>query len=355
MMPHKLLAFNVTPTEWPLLEGFSAREPASVVLYRESLSRERLAEHPDATLLSINTPNPVNASLLEDRLPSLRLLCTRSTGYNHIDLAYLQHRNVAVCNLQNYCSNAVAEHAMALLLGWTRRVAESAALCRENGAFRRPKASLAWELQGKTLGLWGLGDTGQALIPMAKAFGLKVLVHNRSHYPNLAETLGFRWASQAELLAQSDILSLHLTWNSETQHIVNQAILEQLKPNAVLMNVARGFLIDSQAVLNSLRQGHLQAFLCDVLPSELWLGVHWALDALPEGLPEEEASAQIEVDRALLRHPQVLATPHTAWYTENALIHSAQGCLQQLRAYLNGETQAYLVKPSTAFYNKPNF
>lgn len=328
----KALFTNVDPGEQAVLEAWAANAPLEVISTPKAINAKRVAEHSDTAILSFSTPSDITAELLE-ALPRLRFVAIRQTGINHVDTDYLYSKGIGWANLADYCSDAVAEHLFALLLSVAKQLPTLLPHTR-TGQFTRSSDSLGWELRGKTLGLVGLGHTAQAVLPIAKGFGMNVLVHNRSEKPELAERYGYKHTDLATLLNTSDVVSLHVPVTAGTRHLMDDTTLAKLKPEAVLVNLGRGALVDSRAVLNALDTHQLGAYCCDVLPTEKLLA---APTRLKQTLLSGEATEGLEallVDQLLLQHPRVFATPHTAFYTKEAVAQQMRQTLNHIDRFL---------------------
>ena len=328
----KALFLNVDPVEQEVLKRWSAPAGLEVVSTPKNINPKRLAEHADAAIVSFSTPTPVTAELFAS-LPQLKFVAIRQTGINHVDTAYLESRGLAWANLAHYCSQAVGEHLFALMLSLTKNLPALLPHTKQ-GAFTRAQSSLGTELRGKTLGLIGLGSTAEAVLPIAKGFGMKVLAWNRSPKPELIESFGLEQVELDVVLSQSDFISLHIPVTSETTNFINAERLTLLKSSASLINLARGALVDSRAMLQALDAEQLAVYACDVLPAESLLAAPHRLQGnllagqAPAALPD------LVVDQLLLKHPKVIATPHTAFYTREAVTQQMQQTLEHLEQFL---------------------
>lgn len=232
----------------------------------------------------------ITAALL-DACPDLRVVCTMSVGYNHIDLAACTARGVLVTNTPDVLTESTADFGFALLMATARRMAEGERLLRAGGW-----KSWAWdflagaEVHGSTLGILGMGRIGQAIARRGRfGFGMHVIYHNRSRLAADTEAeLGARYLSKDELLRQADHLVLVLPYSADSHHCIAAAELALMKPTATLVNVARGGIVDENALVAALREQRIAAAGLDVF----------------EGEPQ--------VNPALLTLPNVVLTPHIA-------------------------------------------
>jgi phosphoglycerate dehydrogenase-like enzyme len=234
-------------------------------------------------------------------------------GYNNIDLEATGHRGIVVCNVPDYGTEEVADHAMMLLLAVARQLVPCDSAIRA-GVWDYRKAAHAPRLRGKTLGLVGCGRIGTATAQRAKAFGLDVVFYDPYVALGYEKALGVRRASSLEeLLEQSRFVSLHCYLDATTRHLINSAALVRMPRESVLINTARGPLIDQQALLAALDSGHLLGAGIDVFERE-------PLD-----------------DDRLRNHPRIVLTPHSAFYSIEAALELRRKAAEEVRRLLTGE------------------
>jgi gluconate 2-dehydrogenase len=262
--------------------------------------------------LYVVTTDRIDAALL-DACPRLRIVATGSVGYNHVDLAACAARGILVTNTPDVLTEATADMAWALLMAAARRVCESEHWLRE-GRWGR----WAWDqflgadVHGRTLGIAGMGRIGSAVARRALGFDMRVLYCNRSDSPN-AEALGARRVDRDTLLAESDHVVLVLPYSPQTHHFVGERELALMKPTAVLVNVARGGIVDDAALARALHAGRLAAAGLDVYENE---------PALHPGL---------------LEVPNVVLTPHIGSATRSSRLGMAMLAARNLLAHAAGE------------------
>jgi glycerate dehydrogenase len=241
-----------------------------------------------------------------ERTRTLKLIALAATGTNNIDLDAARERGVAVCNLRDYCTASVVQHVMGTLLLLTQRLREYDALVRSGAWSRGGQFCLLdypiRELTGRKLGIVGYGALGKGVAHAARAFGLEVLIANRPGGPPAPGRVDLD-----ELLPQVDVLSLHCPLTPATQGMIGARELARMKPDAVLINTARGALIDSQALDDALRAGRLGGAAIDVLPQE----------------PPVDGNPLLAADI-----PNLIVTPHIAWAAREA----RQRCLDEMAA-----------------------
>ena len=249
--------------------------------------------------------------------PNLKLVSILATGYNIVDLAAAKRRGITVCNVPGYSTRAVVQMTFALLLEICQQVGlHSGAV--HTGRWQTCPDFCFWdrpliELDGKTMGIVGYGAIGSAVGTVAQALGMKLLVTARHEKP-VPE--GARFVSLPELLAQSDVVSLHCPQTAENARMIDAGALAQMKDGTILLNTARGGLLDEQAVADALRSGKLLAAGMDVVSAE-----------------------PIRADNPLLTAPNCFLTPHIAWAPLETRRRLQAISAENLRAFLAGKPQ----------------
>ncbi len=205
-----------------------------------------------------------------DAAPSIRVVANVAVGYNNIDVDACRRRGVTVTNTPGVLTDATADLAIALVLMATRRLGEGERLVRSGEPWQWGMfMMLGRSIDGRRLGLVGMGAIGQAVARRASAFGMEVVYHNRSRVDAALErSLGVSYLPLEELLASSDVVSLHCPYTSETHHLIDAAALERMADDAVLVNTARGPVVDEAALVTALRSGTIAAAGLDVYEGE---------------------------------------------------------------------------------------
>lgn len=263
----------------------------------------------------------VDAELL-DAAPDLRIVANLAVGYDNVDVAAAAARGVVVTNTPDVLTEATAELTWALILAAARRVVEGDTLVRR-GEWKgwSPTQLLGTTLVGKTLGIFGMGKIGAAVARRAGGFGMQVVYTNRTRNVALEGELGARPVTFDELLAQSDVLSLHAPATAETRHAFDAAALSRLRPGVVFVNTARGPLVDEAALVGALREGRIAAAGLDVFERE---------PALAPGLTELG---------------NVVVLPHIGSATHEARGAMVELCCRNILAVLAGEPPITPVRP----------
>ncbi len=264
-------------------------------------------------------------------LPDLRLIATRSTGYDHIDLSAAAERGVAVANVPAYGENTVAEHTFALMLALSRKV-HQAYIRTQRGDYTL-EGLRGFDLAGRTLGVVGAGAIGLHVIRIAKGFGMEVLAYDVNQNRLLAEVLGFRYTDLDELLGNSDIVSLHAPAIPATYHMINRETLSRMKRGSLLINTARGSLVDTEALAAALDTGILAGAGLDALEGEEFMEHE---DELLYQTGAEEKLKLLVRNNILQRRPDVVITPHIGFNSEEALRRILDTTAENVRSFLAG-------------------
>jgi D-3-phosphoglycerate dehydrogenase len=261
---------------------------------------------------------PVNRSVINS-LRRCRAIVRYGTGLDNIDSGAAVSAGIPVVGVHNYCTEEVANHVFALLLAWNRRVPDYDRMVREKIWNQRPNTTGNWgypleRLSCQTLGLLGLGHIGRAVAQRARAFGMPVLAHSRTLDSELARRYDVERVGVDELLRRSDYLSLHLPLNGDTRHLIGRDALARTKRGAVLINTARGGLVDETALVEALQSGHLGGALLDVYDK-----------------------APLPSDHLLRACSNVIFTPHVAFYSEGALAELRRRAAEEVKRHLTNE------------------
>lgn len=255
----------------------------------------------------------------------VKLVALRCSGVNSVDLTAAAEAGILVTRVPAYSPEAVAEHVFALLLTLSRKTHRAYNRVRE-GNFSLD-GLVGFNLHGRTFGVIGAGKIGAATMAIAHGFGCKVIAFDRFPSPERAKELGCEFVSFKELLAQSDIISLHTPLTPETGHMINAQTLAEMKPGAVVINTSRGGLIDTSALLAALKSGQIGGVGLDVYEYE-------------EGVFFEDLSGSALEDDVLARlttFPNVMITSHQGFLTNEALENIADTVLCEVSAYARGD------------------
>ncbi len=323
--------FETSDAERSYLESHLTDLPLRFVA--EPFSEQTAAQARDASVISCFVYSRATPTVLE-RVPSLRLIATRSTGFDHVDLDYCAQHGIAVANVPRYGENTVAEHTFGLILTLSRKIHQ--AYQRALAGSFSPEGLMGFDLKDKTLGVVGAGSIGLHVIRIGRGFGMRVLAFDQRPQPLLAEVLGFEYASLEDLLAQADVISLHVPSLPSTYHLVDRSRLEHVKRGAILVNTARGSIVDTEALLWALDEGILAGAGLDVLEGEEYLQEEVAALRSPQ---LSETLRHLVYGHTLLRRPNVVYTPHIAFNSREALQRILDTTVENIRAFLDGRPQ----------------
>lgn len=302
---------NPGDLSWKALEEFG-----ELTVYDRTSKAEIVERTKDANAILTNKV-ALREEVLE-KLPNLKYIGVLATGYNIIDTAAATARGITVCNVPAYSTSSVAQMVFAYILTITNRVEHYTAQIRE-GEWSRKSDFCYWdtplrELSGKTIGIVGLGDIGYRVACIAHYFGMDVYAFTSKNAPVLPEYI--RKTTMDGLLAASDILTLHCPLTASTRELIDESALERMKRGAILINTARGPLVNEQAVAAALQSGQLAAYGADVMCAE------------PPA-----------ADNPLLVQPNAYLTPHVAWASIEVRTRLVNIAVENMRAFVDGAPQ----------------
>ncbi len=293
----------------------------------------KISPNPEAEIISNFVASPVTAETLND-FPKLKYVTTRSTGFDHIDLKACQERGILVSNVPTYGENTVAEFAFALLLALSRKIYQGVKQVREKGLFATENLR-GFDLQGRTIGVVGAGHIGMHVINMAKGFDMKVLAYDPHPNEELAKKIGYEYASLEDLLKTSDVITLHVPYLPATHHLINSQNINLCKQGCVIINTARGGLIETAALISGLKSGRVAAAGLDVLEEEGFIKDE--LDLLYSGHPNEDQLKTALADHELMQMENVLITPHNAFNSHEAMLRILDTTVENIISFASGK------------------
>ena len=295
--------------------GFEEFEKLGECVYFGVIPREELfALAKDCDAILVNKV-PVDAAMLE-ACPKIKYVGVFATGYNVIDIEACRAHGVTVCNVPNYSTNSVAQHVFALILSLYGKIPEYAASVAAGDWIRSKTFTYfpwgTFEVYGKTLGILGYGNIGKTVAKIADAFGMNVVISTRTKPQNCP----YKVVSLEEMLRESDIVTLHCPQTPATIKLINKDTISLMKDGAILINTARGGVIDEYAVREALDSGKLGGFGADVLSAE-----------------------PMSADNPLFGAKNSIITPHIAWVPQEARIRLLQVSADNLRLFIEGKPQ----------------
>ncbi|MBO6030607.1 MAG: D-2-hydroxyacid dehydrogenase [Prevotella sp.] len=308
-----------------ILDGYTAdpdslawkplKQLGELTVYDRTKPEETIARAKDAEIVLTNKVLIKRQDI--ELLPKLKYIGVLATGYNVVDVEAAHEHGIIVTNVPAYSTESVAQMVFAHLLTVTNRTEHYAILNRAGRWTANPDfcywdTSLT-ELAGKTFGIVGLGNIGQRVAAIANAFGMNVIAYTSKSAEELPQYIGKR--TLRELLAESDVLSLHCPLTQETKHLINRQALGLMKPSAILINTGRGPLINDEDVTEALNSNRLRAFCADVLTEE-----------------PPKANPLLTCDHAFI-------TPHIAWASNEARTRLIDIAISSVQAFINGKPQ----------------
>lgn len=323
----KIAFFEIKP--WEINFHKKNLKNRDLVFFKENITDVKVSELKDVEIISVSIYSKVNKEELS-KLPKLKLITTRSTGFDHVDLKEAKKRKIAVCNVPAYGENTVAEHTFALILSLSRNIHKSYMRSQQNDFSM--DGLMGFDLKGKTLGIIGAGKIGLHVVRMARAFDMKVIVFDTREDGFLADVLGFKYASFDEVLTCSDIISLHAPHNKHTYHMINRDNINKIRKGAILINTSRGQLVEIDALIEALDKKILAGAGLDVIEGEELIKEEKQL------LYDKKKVDKLGVlakDYLLLNRENVVFTPHIAFYSKEALVRIQETTKDNIISFIN--------------------
>ncbi len=332
------LIFEAEEWECP---AFEAMQPEHEVRCTpQTLDARNASEYAGAEAVSTFIYSSLGRAVLE-QLPRLKVISTRSTGFDHIDLEYCREHGITVCNVPDYGQNTVAEHVFGLLLTISHKLYE--AIDRTRRGNFSPTGLQGFDLAHKTFGVIGTGDIGLCVIRIARGFDMRVIACDIKPNPEAAEELGFEYVDMDEVLRESDVISLHVPGNKHTHHLLSNDEFDKMKDGAVVINTARGSIIDIQAMIRALAEGKLAGAGLDVLSEEPV--IREEAELLRSVYQRKHNLESLLADHVVLRLRNVIVTPHSAFNTKEAVGRIIKVTVNNIEAYARGNPQNVVSEP----------
>ncbi|MER3407075.1 MAG: hydroxyacid dehydrogenase [Patescibacteria group bacterium] len=327
---HKIGIFEIEGWEKELFE----KEFFEHNLYfsEKSITANHLPEERDFTILSIFVGSKLTKEVLEN-FPNLKLITTRSTGFDHIDLNYCKEKGIVVCNVPSYGSETVAEWTIGLMLCLMRKIYYAIDQIKEtkNLDFKNLRGE---ELSGKTLGVIGTGKIGKEVAKRAKAFNMNLIGYDLFPDEKWASEIGLKYVGLDELLSNSDVITIHCLLNESTYHLINKENIKKIKKGAYLINTARGEIVETDALIYALKEGILKGAALDVLEEERFLKEELDL-LIKEGQSMTNLKIALE-NHILMEMPNVLITPHNAFNSKEAIERIIKTTIENIKNFMKG-------------------
>lgn len=281
----------------------------TVTFSTQSLNNLALEQYKNSVILCISIHSRITKKIVQ-QLPKLKVLITRSTGMDHIDMDAAHEQGITVYNIPTYASQAVAEYTFALLLALARKLPQ--AYCHPKKINRSAEQNLVgFELKGKTLGIIGFGAIGKLVSQIATGFDMRIIIYDQKE--SSSEKNNYLFTSFHTLLSEADIITFHVPLTPQTYHMINHETIHTIKQGAYLINTARGSVIDTAALLQSLTTGHIAGAALDVLEDETY---------------------KTKDAKKLMQQHNVLISPHNAFNTKEARQRSIQETITLIKTWI---------------------
>lgn len=310
----KIACFETENWEKEILEKELKND--KILYFKNSLNKSNLNKIKDIETLVIFIYSNITKEII-DKLPNLKLIVTKSTGFDHIDINYAREKKIKVTTVPNYGENTVAEHTFALLLALSRKIYPSVKQTHENEHFETNSTLRGFDLQNKTLGIIGGGSIGMHFARMAKGFEMKILVYDINKNNMLSKSIGFEYVSMNKLLKNSDVISVHVPYNKFTHHLINKETISKMKNEVNIINTARGSIIDTHALYQGLKKKKIAGAALDVLEEECEILEESQL--LSEDFKKSCDLKTVLENHKLMKMDNVIITPHNAFNSQEAL------------------------------------
>jgi D-lactate dehydrogenase len=302
--------------------------------YDEPLTLDNVKKIKDTQIIGIFIYSKITKEIL-DNLPKLKLIATFSTGYDHIDLEECRKHNVSVCNVPTYGENTVAEHTFALILTLSRKIFQSIERTKK-GNFNYDGLR-GFDLKDKTIGLIGTGHISAHVARIANGFEMNILGYDLNQNPELIKNYNLKYTDMNTLLKNSDIVSLHIPLNDKTRHTINKKNISLMKPSAIIINTARGGLIETDALIKALQKRKIAGAGLDVLEEES------AIKEEKQLLSDQfDSNSNIQIlleNHLLMQQDNVILTPHNAFNSTEALQRIIDTSIENIKNFEKKNTQ----------------
>lgn len=329
----KIAFFEIEPSEENYLKDkFIGHQ---VDFYTNRIDKNNLPNKTDYEIISVFTDCAISQEVI-NYFPHLKFITTRSTGFNHIDLLETKAKNILVSNVPSYGEDTVAEFTFALMLSISRKIFQSFDRIKESGSFELDGLQ-GIDLNGKTLGVVGTGRIGKKVIKIAKGFDMKVVAFDAHQSTELISDYAIQYLSFEELLQQSDIITFHVPESPNTFHMINMDNIHLIKRGAIIINTARGSVIETKALIKALNEKLISGAGLDVLEEEV------STKKDNELLIQDNIKG-VNLETVLRNHilvdmDNVIITPHNAFNTKEALIRILETTISNINTFIIGEVQ----------------
>jgi D-lactate dehydrogenase len=332
----KIAVFETEEWERAAFEGLNTGH--EITFMEKPLTPDNADRHASADIVSTFIYSDLSSETLT-HLNQLKMIATRSTGFDHIDGEYCKKQGVTVCNVPTYGDNTVAEHVFGLILTISHNLVTAIDRTRR-GDFSL-QGLRGFDLQGKTLGVIGTGNIGRCVIEIAKGFHMNIEAYDVAPDEEWAAHMGFRYLEMDQVLSEADIITVHVPANKKTHHLLSKKEFGRMKDGVILINTARGSVVDIQALVSALAEKKVAAAGLDVLPEEPTIREESEL--LRSLYRKRHDLETLLADHILLRLRTVYITPHSAFYTREAVQRILKTTVDNITAFAAGKPQNVVV------------
>lgn len=333
----KMLVFDYKDSEKSFFKELKL-DNFEIKLFSESLNEYTLKnisceDKENAEILSTFITSQVTKNVINE-FKNIKLIATRSTGYNHIDLDECKNRNIAVANVSRYGETTVAQYTFGLMLALIRKIVPAVMDMRrlENKA----NEYVGRDLNALTIGVLGTGAIGTKICELSHAFEMNILAYDFKPNEELAKKYNVNYVDKDTLLKESDIVSVHVPYRPENHHFISKKEIDKMKDGAYLVNTSRGELVDTNAVYQAMLDKKFAGVALDVGECE---SITFASEPILEKIPEISANClgRALITQKLIELPNVIVTPHIAYNTEEAIETILKTTIANIKAFYNGE------------------
>ena len=309
-------------------KAFRKNKDIEIVLKEIPLNDDNNPEL-DADVISVFIYSKISSEVI-DQFKNLKLIATRSTGYDHIDVEHARKKGIYVCNVPNYGDVTVAEYTVALILSLLRRLKQTFDRV-EKGIFSR-EGLRGTDLQGKTVGVIGTGKIGSKVVKILSSFDVKILAMDIVKKEELIEKFKVNYVSLEELLKKSDIVTLHVPYSKSTHHLINRKNIRLMKKGAYLINTSRGPVLETEALIEAIKEGRLAGVALDTFEGE----EVWIEEELIIARPDISATLLKKALESfhLLHWENAILTPHNAYNTKEAIHRILTTTIENIKTFI---------------------
>lgn len=328
----KIAFYEIEGWEEPFIKQAFPND--EIYLSKNKIDEMNLPDKADFDIISVFVGSKLTPKVL-DQFPNLKLIATRSTGFDHVDCDECAKRKVQVVYVPSYGVNTVAEFAFALILTLTRKTYQAINQVKERSSFALDGLK-GIDIKGKTIGVVGTGHIGTEVIKIANGFGMTVIAYDPFPNPAFEASMNFKYVSFEDLLKNSDVITLHTPYNKDTHHLINKGNIGLIKKGAYLINTARGAIVETDALVEALQNGTIAGAGLDVLEEE-----GETKDELTMLLMNKENQDELKTmleNHVLTTMPNVVITPHNAFNTQEAVERILNTTLDNIKSFVAGKT-----------------